>query len=89
MNKKTVVELPVPVGGYVWLVTKKGYVFKNKVIRYTINGDDPHENRIHTAYIGGDGNVLTRYRALSLFGETMFATEQEAVRAAREMLGCA
>lgn len=87
MNKETIVHLPVPVGGYVWLVTNKGFVFKNKVVRYIINGDNPHENRIYTAYTTENGEVLTRYRAMNLFGRTIFTTEQAAIKAAREMLG--
>ncbi len=87
MSGKTI-ELPVAIGQYVYMVTNKGFVFRNKVVRYTINSDSPYDNRIHTAYTGGNGEVLTRYRAVNEFGRTMFATEPEAIKAAREILGC-
>lgn len=87
MKEGMTVHLPVPIGKYVWLITNKGFVFRNKVVRYTINSDNPHDNRIHTAYKLDNGEVLTRYRAVSEFGQTIFLTEQAAIKAAREMLG--
>lgn len=85
--KNTVVHLPVAIGKSVWTVTKQGYVFRNKVVRYIINGDNPHDNRMVMSFQNANGDVMTRYSAVNQFGRTVFASEPEAIRAAREMLG--
>ena len=87
MNEKTIVHLPVPVGKDVWLVSKTGFVFRNKVIRYIIGGDNPHLSRIVTAYVDEGGEMHKRFVAMNQVGRTVFATEQEAIKAAREMPG--
>jgi hypothetical protein len=85
MNNGFTYTFPAKIGATVYVINGEGFVHKNKVEAYIIRGNTDHNCRVKLSYVDKNGAKCERYRALNLFGRTIFKTTREAEEAARAM----